>query len=199
MSHFGNSFGFEEGSRLTGVLSQSRVESITVDPVITAHKILLEEGQDGDLETTFIAAFVPFLTAALHGNDVHGRQWMIVFQVLPLDFRKNKLSRQDGREILEKSLVRALEFNTSAQVVNDYWLPRKLLEVPYPERALGGVGVETWTPSELIYGLMAEMCGVSLQEIFDGYWRGCAFPDLEHECESDVFQDVFQRWTSRLQ
>lgn len=45
-------------------------------------------------------------------------------------------------------------------------------------------------------GLLAECCYVSLQQIVTGRITQCAFRDIEHECQHDVFSDVFSMWTT---
>lgn len=54
--------------------------------------------------------------------------------------------------------------------------------------------IDDWTVPDLLMGLLAECCYVPLPDIVAGRITQCAFPDVDHNCEHDVFTDVFARW-----
>jgi hypothetical protein len=67
----------------------------------------------------------------------------------------------------------------------------------YDEDALVSSRARGWLTSELVYGLLAQMCGASLHDLASGYVKKCAFPEEDHDCKEDVFLDVFARWSAR--
>jgi hypothetical protein len=89
---------------------------------------------------------------------------------------------------------RALRFNAEAAVVLERgWTSGELLGV-YAGQGVHLGDVDDWTVLDLLMGLLAECCYVPLSDIVGGRIIQCAFPDVDHDCEHDVFTDVFARW-----
>lgn len=197
MSFLANSLPFESETRMTYVWTKSRDEEQTKNSLVTVHLILIDEYQDCDVESTIITRFLPFHTGGFSGVDRHGRPWMVVIQHSQYDDSSKLAQKQGPFWALQNSLERALQHSPSARVmVENRYTRDELLEI-YEFDGLSTGRTFTWSTAELIYGLLAELCDVPLPHVVNGYAIQCAFPNIEHECENNVFSDVFSRWMLR--
>ena len=197
MSLFANSLPFEPGTRMTHVWTKSRNEDQTINTFVTVHLLRIDDDQDCDLEATLMTRFLPFHTGGFSGFDPHGRPWIVVIQHAPLDETSHFAQIQEPFWVLQNSLERALQHNPSARVLVENRYTRDELLNIYEFDGLSTGGAFSWNTAELIYGLLAEMCEVPLSQLVKGYSNQCAFPKINHECEDNVFSDVFVRWKLR--
>jgi hypothetical protein len=197
MSFFADSLPFESQTRMTSVWRQAREDEIFDDHVVTIHLITLGDDQDGELEGSFLTRFLPFHTGGFSGVDPHGRPWLVVIQHRPVESSSLLIQDEGPYWPLQASMKRAISFNDEARVVVSLSLTRLDLQCAYDEDALASSRARGWLTSELVYGLLAQMCGASLHDLASGYVKKCAFPEEDHDCEEDVFLDVFARWRAR--
>lgn len=198
MSFLAKSLPFESETRMTYVWTKSREEDQTKKSLVTVHLILIDEYQDCDVESTIITRFLPFHTGGFSGVDRHGRPWIVIIQHAQFD-NSSKLAQSEGPFwALQNSLERALQHSPSARVmVENRYSRDELLDI-YAFDGLPTGRAFSWSTAELIYGLLAEICDVPLAHVVNGYSNQCAFPNIEHECENNVFSDVFARWKLRV-
>ena len=91
-------------------------------------------------------------------------------------------------------MKRALRFNPEASVMLERgWTSDELLRC-HAGQGVDPARVDDWTVPEFLMGLLAECCYVPLPDIVAGRVIQCAFPDVNDDCEHDVFTDVFARW-----
>lgn len=167
------------------------------DHVVTVHFITLGEDQDGDLEGTLLTRFLPFHTGGFSGVDPRGRPWLVIVQHGPVDESSLLVQGEGPYWTLRNFMERAVAFNPEARVWVELCLTRADLLGAYSDDALTRKTAKGWKTSELIYGLLAQMCGISLHDLATGYSKGCAFPGEKHDCQVDVFLDVYERWSAR--
>lgn len=198
MSFLANSLPFEPETRMTYVWTKSREEDDGGDACVTVHMILIGDDQDCDVESTLLARFLPFHTGGFSGFDQNGTPWLVVIQHAPFD-DSSELARREGPFwALQNSLERALQHNPSARVMVENCYTRDELLNQYGVEGLPTGRAHAWSTAELIYGLIAEICDVPLGAVVKGYSIQCAFPNIEHACENDVFRDVFAHWNLRV-
>lgn len=75
------------------------------------------------------------------------------------------------------------------------WTRGDLIDM-YEQAGVEAAEVADWPAADLLQGLLAECCYVDLEQIVAGRLTQCAFPDQDHQCEHDVFRDVFALWTT---
>jgi len=159
--------------------------------------VRLGPGQDGAVEADFLAAHLPFAAGSIHGVGPDGEPWVYLIQVMPRDGAKLVATDNPYWPMVD-ALERSLRFNFGAQTVawaDQGWTREDLVEI-YEHAGVPRDRTASWSMSELIKGLMAECCYVPLAQVADGYSSRCAFPNRDHECQSDVFADVFMLWTT---
>ncbi len=97
---------------------------------------------------------------------------------------------------LRDSLFRALRFNDGAVITDEYvWSRWDLLRI-YEWKGIDPDAVIDWpvvgSPPRPSHRVLLRGSGLRR-------WRlrtaGCAFPGAEHDCEGDIFTDVFARWS----
>ena len=191
-------FWFDPGSRLTGVwLWPWQGDTDHDDLVALVSQVYLGDGQDGALEADFLCSHLPWAFGGIHGVGPEGDPWLIVIQVVPAA-ASEVAGRDDSWWPVEDGLERALSHNPDATSGSRHILTRQLLTRAYVGARVDPDDITDWTTTELITGLLAECAYVSLREIVAGRVTGCAFPDTFHECEHDVFRDVFAAWARGL-
>jgi hypothetical protein len=191
-------FWFDPGSRLTGVwLWPWHGDADDDDLVALVSQVYLGEGQDGALEADFLCSHLPWAFGGIHGVGPEGDPWLIVIQVVPAA-ASEVAGRDDSWWPVEDGLERALPHNPEATSGAQQILTRQLLAGVYAGAHVDPEDIADWTTTELITSLLAECAYVSLREIVAGKITGCAFPDAPHECEHDVFRDVFAAWARGL-
>ncbi len=192
MGYLFDTFAFESGSRMTGVWKAKPLER---EGELFALASLVELGRDQHdvLESDFLGAHMPFHFGGFHGVGPDGHPWAVMLQVAPASAG---LLGVDPYWPMLDGLDRAWHYNREATVlVNDFLSRPGLLRV-YARAGVAASAVKEWDVGDLMLGLLAECCGVTLHQIALGRVSQCAFPDLDHECEHDVFDDVFARWGS---
>ena len=194
MSFLADALPFESGSRMTGVWSKSRVEDAHQEDVVTVHLIALPDDQDSDLESTLLCRFLPFHTGGLYGVDPYGKPWLVAIQHGPVGDSSLLVSGQGPYWMLQNSLERAMRHDPDARVMTKLYSTRSDLLRAYGVEGLPSGMAGGWSTTELIHGLLAEMCGVSLMDVMVGRIWQCAFQGELHMCEHDVFLDVFAQW-----
>ena len=195
MGYFFTEFWFEPGSRMTGIwTAESRVDP-SGDLVAFAHKIELGQDQDGSVEADFLGAHLPFHSGGFHGVGPDGHPWAVMLQVAPKAAAALVGSTNPSWPMVD-GMERALHYNGEATSEAERgWTRNDLLEV-YAGQGVALAAVADWSVPDLLLGLLAECCYVPLEGIVAGRVVQCAFPDLDHDCEHDVFRDVFAMWTT---
>lgn len=191
-------FWFDNGSRLTGVwLWPWQGDADHDDLVALVSQVYLGDGQDAALEADFLCSHLPWAFGGIHGVGPEGDPWLIVIQVVPAA-ASEVAGRDNSWWPVEDGLERALSHNPDATSGSRQILTRQLLTRAYVGARVDQEDLADWTTTELITGLLAECAYVPLREIVAGRVTGCAFPDAFHECEHDVFRDVFAAWARGL-
>lgn len=220
-------YPFEPLSRMTGITTNLPIGRSDNDVVLFSF-IELGSDQDPDVEWDAIGSHLPFRIGGMTGKDAGGVPWIIVIQKAPADLFDETLPAPsepppawwsplvaDGCSALVDSLARALWFNHDAGLANStfggpgilygedeggdcFWTIDDL-RLAYSTADVPLELIADWSVTELVWGLLAESCGVELTTVADGYRSGCALPADAHECQHDVFRDVFVAWnTGRL-
>jgi hypothetical protein len=159
--------------------------------------VVFPPDQDPVVESDFMCSHLPFHVGGFHGVFPDGQGWMVVLQKAPASASLVQMAASDPHWALVDSIQRALRFNYGAEALDFAEFTPDFL-VRYCIGAGADADVVTdWTVSELLWGLLAECCNVSIAEVAAGYKEGCAFPSREHDCQVDVFRDVFALWTTR--
>lgn len=195
MAYLFEQFWFEDQSRVTGVWVWPNPIGANTEAVVIAHLIDLGEGQDGVVESDFLSSHLPFAAGGLHGIGPDGSPWVLMFQIAPVSAAA-AVSSQNAFWPLVDGMDRALHYNVEAQIRQTWgWTRDGLLQV-YSENGIDPSLLDHWTVIDLTKGLTAEACNVGLTDIVEGKQSGCAFAGIEHDCQGDVFNDVFARWMS---
>lgn len=192
MAYFFDAFPFEPGSRLTGVWT-ARVD-IDADAELVAMASLMRLGRDQHdvVESNFLGAHMPYHFGGFHGMGPDGHPWAMMLQVAPVS-----AAALVGAECfwpMTDGLDRAWHYNWEADCLHDQGFDRDQLVSIYAFSGVDASAIEDWGVAELMLGLLAQCCYVPLPQIVAGRIVQCAFPDVEHECQHDVFSDVFARW-----
>jgi len=187
---------FAPGSRLTGVWTLPDRYDATADCLAYGQLVWLGSGQDPDVESDFLSAHVPFAIGGLHGVGPDGEPWTYLVQVMPADAAQ-LVDTSNAYWPMVDAMQRALRFNYAAEgfPLDQGWTREELVAV-YEQSGVPEAQVADWSVTELAKGLLAECCSVPLSRLADGWATGCVFPDLEHDCEQDVFADTFALWTT---
>lgn len=195
MGYFFDTFWFEPGSRMTGIFTAEDRMDTSVELVAFAHKIELGADQDGSVESDFLQSHLPFGCGGFHGVGPDGHPWAVFLQVAPVSAAALVGSANPFWPAVD-GMDRALHYNWEAgSRLEQGWTREDLLDV-YAEQGVDRAAVEDWTVPDLLRGLLAQCCYVPLEQIVAGRLTQCAFPDLDHDCEHDVFRDVFAMWTT---
>jgi hypothetical protein len=188
---------FPELSRMSGIWTNSTIDADFGDEVVLAQLVVFPPDQDGVVESDFLCSHLPFQVGGFHGVFPDGQGWMVVLMKAPASSSTDLMSAGDPHWVLVDSIDRALRFNYGAEALDWVAWTREDLEYYYSEVGADPEVVGEWTVAELLWGLLSECCNVPLVDVVDGYRTGCAFPDTEHDCQGQVFTDVFAMWTTR--
>lgn len=188
---------FPELSRMSGIWTDSTIDPDFGDEVVLVQLVAFPPDQDGVVESDFLSSHLPFLVGGFHGVFPDGQPWMVALMKAPDSASTDLMSAEEPHWVLVDSVERALRFNYGAEAQDWVTWTREDLEYYYSEAGADLDAVADWTVAELLWGLLAECCNVPLADVVDGYAAGCAFPEVEHECEGQVFRDVFAMWTTR--
>lgn len=190
-----NTFEFEPGSRMTGIWDANRPLEDDDEPYTYVSMVRLGADQDGSLESSFLGAHLPFHAGGFHGVGPDGTPWAVMIQVAPGSTMALNGASHPYWTMFD-AIRRALIFNPEAELAETYAWPRESLETIYGEQGVAADLIADWDVRDLLLGLLAECCYVPLEQIVAGRITQCAFPDDAHDCQHDVFADVFAMWTS---
>jgi hypothetical protein len=191
MAYLLNALSVQPGSHLAAVGS---CQDAAAGDAVLAQLIGLGEGQDASVEADFMAAHLPFYHCCLQGSDSHGVPWILLVQVAPAAAAA-LLGTNNVYWPMAESVDRVLIYNAEASVLQQRGWQRPALVELYGRAGVEAGMVADWTAADLVLGLIAECCHVSLPQVVAGWADGCAFPNLDHDCAHDVFADVFAQWT----
>lgn len=194
MTFFYDRFWFEPGSRLTGVWLWPWPGGDSGEWVALVSHVRLGSGQDGGLESDFLCSHLPWAFGGFHGVGPGGDPWLVVIQAAPARAARELAGSENRWWPMVDGLDRALRWSGEADVASDLGLTRDGLVSIYVDTGIDRTTVDDWPVADLLAGLLAECAYVPLARIVTGRLTGCAFPDVEHDCEHDVFRDVFAAW-----
>lgn len=195
MTFLFNTLDFPADSRMTGIWSNRNIDPPVGDELASGHFIRLPGDQHVELEGDFLNAHMPFWVAGFGGVFPDGQPWLFVLQKAPADVAVRLLGIDDPAWPLRDSLFRALRFNDGAVITDEYvWSRWDLLRI-YEWKGIDPDAVIDWPVADLLLGLLTECCYADLGGVVGGRTAGCAFLGAEHDCEFDVFTDVFARWS----
>ncbi len=195
MAHLFDTFWFEPGSRMTGMFTARAGAETDADVVVLATQVQLGRDQDGSVECDFLQSLLPFSCGGFHGVGPDRDPWAVLLQIAPAT-AASLVGADDPAWPMVDAMDRALRFNPEAQVQDEArWTRSDLLDI-YEQAGVEPAAVAEWPTADLLHGLLAECCYVELEQVVAGRLTQCAFPDLDHECEHDVFRDVFAMWTT---
>ena len=195
MAYLFDTFWFEPGSRMTGMFTARAAAKSDADVVVLATQVQLGRDQDGSVECDFLQSLLPFSCGGFHGVGPDRDPWVVLLQIAPAT-AASLVGADDPAWPMVDAMDRALRFNPEAQVQDEArWTRSDLLDI-YEQAGVEPASVADWPTADLLHGLLAECCYVPLEQVVAGRLTQCAFPDLDHECEHDVFRDVFAMWTT---
>ncbi|MGC0366242.1 hypothetical protein ABH922_004226 [Rhodococcus sp. 27YEA15] len=196
VGHLFDVLDFPDGSRMTDLWNNTWADAPAGEEIASGHFIHLGDDQHVDVETDFLGSHLPFQIAGLGGVFPDGNPWMFIMQKAPADLAVRLRGENDPHSMLRSSLDRALSFNADALVAEELSWRQADLVVIYEDEGIPAESVEYWPVADLLRGLLAQCAGAELSDIVTGYPE-CAYPDTAHECELDVFTDVFANWVRR--
>jgi hypothetical protein len=196
MGYLYDELRFAPGSRLTGVWTLPDRYEADTSCLAYGQLVRLGSGQDPEVESDFLSAHLPFAVGGLHGVGPDGEPWTYLLQAMPADAARLVDTANDYWPMVD-AVERALRFNYSAgrTWVDQGWTRDGLVAI-YRADGIDEEELVDWSVVELLKGLLAECCYVPLRWLVEGRARGCAFPDIEHDCQLDVFSDAFALWTT---
>ncbi len=195
MGYFFDSFYFEPGSRMTGIWQAAVDLDVDTELVATASLVQFGQDQHDQLEADFLGSHMPFQFGGFHGAGPDGHPWALMLQVAPASSAE-LVGSSSPFWPMSDGLMSALQYNWEAELLLDRGFTRSDLLDIYVERGVDRSMIEDWSVPDLMLGLLAECCYIPLEQIVVGRITQCAFPDTEHECQHDVFSDVFAMWGS---
>ena len=196
MGHLYSALPFEPGSRLTGVWTLPDRYDADTECLAYGQLVLLGSGQDPEVESDFLTAHLPFAIGGLHGVRPDGEPWTYLLQAMPSDAAQ-LVDTSNAYWPMVDALERALRFNYAARSSwADQGWTRDDLATVYEMAGVPAAQVADWIVTDFLKGLLAECCSIPLTVLAEGRSAGCAFPGIEHDCQADVFNDVFARWTT---
>lgn len=196
MGYLFNNLEFPTPSRMTDLWNNTWIDAPEGKEIAAGHFIELGAEQHVDVETDFLSSHMPFHVAGFGGLYPNGKPWMFIMQKAPADTSARLFGDEDAHRVLRDSMTRALTYNPEAVMVKELLWHRGDLIDAYRKRGVPRGAVSGWPVADLLRGLLAECGSVPLPDIVAGY-PDCAFPDVTHPCEADVFSDVFAAWGKR--
>lgn len=194
MGYFFDTLPFEAGSRLTGVWTAGADLGTADELIATASLVRLGRLQHDVVESDFLGAHVPFHLGGFHGMGPDGWPWTVMLQLAPVSAAA--LVDADPFWPMVDGLSRALALNGEATLVEHHEITHDDVMDIYLDDGVQAWGIDEWNLRDLMLGLLAECCYVPLQQIVLGRLTQCAFPGVVHDCQHDVFGDVFAMWAS---
>lgn len=199
MGYFFDTFYFEPGSRMTGLWEAGADFDDEQELVASAALVQFGPDQHDVLESDFLGSHMPFHFGGFHGAGPDGHPWAMMLQIAPASAAQLVGSDTVFWPMLD-GLDRALHYNWEAELLSDRGFTRDSLVEVYAAQGVEPSGVEDWSVPDLMLGLLAECCYVPLPQIVTGRITQCGLPDMHHDCQRDVFRDIFSAWmTGQLQ
>lgn len=189
-------FDFPDMSRMTGIWINKTHDPDVGNEVALAQMIILSADQDPAVESDFLCSHLPFHIGGFHGVFADGQAWLVIIQKASAALSKHMVSATDPHWILVDGISRVLRYNAGAEAEQWATWDRDSLETYYAQQGVEVAVIASWSIAELLWGLLAECCNAPLLAVVQGYKTGCAFPNREHNCQADVFNDVFSLWTT---
>jgi hypothetical protein len=194
VTYFYDRFEFEPGSRITGIWMWPWRGDPGADLVALVSHVRLGPGQDGSLESDFLSSHLPWAFGGFHGVGPDGDPWLVVVQVAPRSAAADVVGSANQWWPLTDGVERALRLNPDAGLIDSEGLTVDDLRGVYDAEGIPADQIDDWPAGDLLAGLLAECANVHLAAVVSGRVTGCAFPDELHDCEHDVFRDVFAGW-----
>lgn len=192
-----DAFPFPDQSRMTGIWANSALDLDTRDELVLIQMIELGRDQDPAVESDFMIGHLPFQVGGFHGVFPDGQGWTVVLLTSPEAIADVVANAPHGHWALVDGVDRALRMNPSAVPGQQLVITRDLLRELYGRHGVDSDALRSWSTAELLWGLLAECCGVELRDVAAGYDAGCALPSDDHICCGDVFRDVFAHWVTQ--
>ena len=185
----------DEGARLTGAWIDARAGATSVaDRCLVAHFVELPDGSQGETESRFISRHLGLAAAGIHGMQMDGSQWLLVLQSAPHD------DAEPWRPyaMMSDEWFRLLEFTQGWRSVHvGDWTPREILR-PYMFAGRDMDDTLDWSLRDAIGGLISELVGYDVERFAHARLVRCAFKDEDHDCKSDVLDDVMAWWMASV-
>jgi len=196
-------FKWTEGTSLRGVWSSKLDLSETEESPLLgcAYYLRLSGDSDPFMEATNFEAFLPLCAGGVHGAFPDGSYWMVLFQIEPADSPYELFGITEESDLLARQLQR-VPFLKAIGTVDDRWyfdtdeLRSELSTYVSLKQAKS---MKDWSMFELLKALQTQLCSVTLEQVVTGRITQCAYPDLDHDCQHDVFSDVFAQWGQPMQ
>ena len=184
----------DEGARLTGAWLDARSGATPVaDRCLVAQFVELPDGAQGETESRFVSQHLGLAAAGIHGVQMDGSQWLLVLQSAPHD----DVESWRPHAIMSKEWLRLLALTVGWRSIHvGDWIPREILR-PYMFAGLEMDDMLSWSLREVIGGLIGEMVGYEVERFAQARIVRCAFKDEDHDCKSDVLDDVMTWWTAQ--
>ena len=194
MAFFDELFVDPAKTRLTGIRLSAPRPDDRDDAELAIHVVTVPEHLDAATETGFLERFMPFSAGGIVGRLADGSEWMILFQHLS-DHAHALTGDAAPLTFMQVSLDRALALSPDLALDASYDLSHLDLRGCYVDQGINAEVVRPWTTRTLLRGLVADLCGFPLTAFATTYARGCAFPEVPHDCQHDTADDVFAQWT----
>ncbi len=194
MTYLYDRVDFEPGSRLTGIWTWPWRGDPGADLVTLVSHVRLGPGQDGSLECDFLSSHLPWAFGGFHGVGPDGDPWLVMVQVAPRSAAGELVGSANPWWPLTDGIERALRLNPDAGLIDTEGLTVDDLRGVYDGAGIPADQIDDWPAGDLLAGLLAECANVHLAAVVSGRMTGCAFPGELHDCEHDVFRDVFAGW-----
>lgn len=195
MRSFQESFCFPPQSRVTGIWRRPwRGDPNDTGNVVLFSHVRLGVDQDGVVESDFLSSHLPWALGGFHGVGPGGDPWLVIAQIAPGTAGGELIESGNKWWPLVDGLERALHYNGEAGELKSEGLDHADLLHAYANWGVDLRLIEDWPVTDLVLGLLAEFTDVPLNQLVDGYENRCAFPLDEHDCQHDVFADVFVAW-----
>lgn len=185
----------DEGARLTGAWLDARSGATPIaDRCLVAHFVQLPDGAQGETESRFVSQHLGLAAAGIHGVQMGGSQWLLVLQSAPHD----DVESWRAYTIMSEEWLRLLELTVGWRSfhVGD-WIPREILR-PYMFAGLDMDDMLDWSLRDAIGGLIGELVGYDVERFARARLVRCAFKDEDHDCKSDVLDDVMVWWMTSV-
>ena len=183
-----------DNSRLQGVWTGPRNQGSLHNEICVGQLINLAQFQDPEVESEFLASHLPFCFGGLYGVYPDGSGWVFILQKAPGDVSQYVGNQEGGHNVLDAALSRTLSFNDQAELVISLYWTKNDIAAAYEDFGAELRELKKWSLSQMLAGLLAECCDVSLNYLVEHGLSDCAFPDSQHNCELSPFLDVFAQW-----